>query len=229
MAAMRASLALGVLAPLSLTACGPSRDTQAMPRIETAIVAAQRAAPEPVAATTAAPAAASAPTGAPDPEASAPGDPRALAPVRALDAKRETWEARLRRIPKLSRYASRFVPFDAKAANAALTRGERSRGSVTAWSITGGPFAWSPDARAELFVAAGSIGERAMVAVLEVQPGGALRHAASLVIDDRDTSVAIGVNPETPRELLWTTCYGCPGEGGSIVLGDDGRPRFVYR
>lgn len=217
-------------APVALAACEPARESHAMPRAETAIVAAQRP-PRPARRAEDLDGEAQAPvTGLPPapPIAAAPsGEPRA--PFRALTDGQDAWQKRLRAVPELSRYASRFVPFDAKASDEALRRGDRSRNNIDAWKFANGPFAWSPALRTEYVVLSGSVGERALVAVLEVAGGGQLRHAASLLIDEKDTTVALGTSPENPAELLWTTCYGCPGEGGSILLGDDGRPRFVYR
>jgi hypothetical protein len=224
---------VALAAPSWLAACESARDGNAMRRVETPIVAARHeqppapAQPAPQLAA-AAPAQVAAEAAAPDGEASKLDAQRPL--IRPLSAQRDAWEKRLRKIPELARYAGRFVPFDGKAADAALGRGQRSRSSVSPyWTIADGPIAWSPAPRSELFVATGSIGDRALIAVLEVQASGALRHAASLVIDDKDTSIALGSSAEHPGELLWTTCYGCAGEGGSIVVGDDGRPRFVYR
>jgi hypothetical protein len=78
-------------------------------------------------------------------------------------------------------------------------------------------------------VLAGSVAQGALISVLEPTPAGGLRHVASLVLAEQDAPLAIAYDAARPTELLWTTCYGCPGEGGSIRLGDDGRPVFVYR
>ncbi len=208
---------------LALAACGPANAAPTMRRTETAIVAARQNAP------------ATNPVALPPPAAAVDEATRAAFEnaerplVRGLEHDRTTWQNRLRAVPELSHYATRFTPFDGKAADAALRRADRSHASVTAWSIADGPFAWSPARGVEYWVTSGSIGDRSLVAVLELLPSGHLRHAASLVIDDKDTSVALGTSSDHPTEVLWTTCYGCPGEGGSITLGDDGRPRFVYR
>ncbi|HEX2676677.1 MAG TPA: hypothetical protein VHM19_08560 [Polyangiales bacterium] len=211
----------GFALPLALGACGRTDATSALPRAESAIVVAHGE--PPIRLDPAAP-----------PPSAAPGSEPVAAPGPAIDTStlqttRDAWQTYLRSVPELARYARQFVPFNGKAQDEALRRGDRSRNSVTAWAIADGPIAWTPVPNApKYWIAAGSIGERALIAVLEVQASG-LRHAASLVIDDKDTSVAIGTSTDKPAEVLWSTCYGCPGEGGSILLGDDGHPRFVYR
>jgi hypothetical protein len=162
----------------------------------------------------------------PAPAAPPEGAPQASA--RALAKDRDAWQSLLAHVPELAAYASRFVPFGAKDADEALQRGKRSRSNVTAWTVADGPIAWAPAQGRELWVASGSIGEQSLIAVLSADRG-AVRHEASLVIDDRDARVALASSAEHPEELIWSTCYGCPGEGGSIRLGDDGRAMFVYR
>jgi hypothetical protein len=147
----------------------------------------------------------------------------------ALGLDPRAWQAVLARVPELAVYAARFEPFGAKAADEALARAKRSRASITVWNIADGPVAWVPAQGREFWVASGRIGTQALIAVLALQAGGGVRHEASLVIDDKDAQVALASSTEHPDELLWSTCYGCPGEGGSIRLGDDGRARFIYR
>lgn len=220
------AIVLGCLgAHVALAACEPAHDSLSGPRVQAAHLAVQRA-PAPASTN-----AGLAPLQGTQPLATAaqptPGEPHPLFRPMLHDA--SALKERLRTVPELSRYASRFMPFDARASDQALKRGERSRGSIDAWTFADGPFSWSPQARAEYLVTAGRVGERALIAVLEVAASGELKHAASLIIDEKDTTVALGTSAEHPTELLWTTCYGCPGEGGSILLGDDGRPRFAYR
>ena len=147
----------------------------------------------------------------------------------ALAKDRDAWRTVLAQVPELSGYASAFEPFGAKAADEALSRGKRARENVIAWTMADGPLSWTPAPGRELWVAAGSVGERALIAVLAKDQDGSMRHEVSLVIDDQDAQVALAASAEHPDELLWSTCYACPGEGGSIRLGDDGRARFVYR
>lgn len=221
-------LAAAVLGSLvALCACdAPAQARDTTPRVQAVTVAMPLAvaAAAPVAPTPATP-----PTAAAQPSTGAPAASGDRPTLQSLGSDRAAWQALLARVPELASFASSFVPFGAKAADEALARGKRSRGSITVWSIADGPLAWSPQPARELWVASGSVGERALIAVLAPQNDGSVRHEASLVIDDKDAQVALASSVEHPDELLWSTCYACPGEGGSIRLGDDGRARFVYR
>jgi hypothetical protein len=231
--------------PLALWACGQAPTTHAS-RVEVATARAHAAATaaQPPASTqwktlaTPQPTASSAPVPTPElraathklaPPPQPATDTATTAGARELGNDRDAWRTVLAHVPELSRHAASFEPFGAKAAEEALKKGKRSRANVIAWSIANGPLTWSPTPDRELWVAAGSVGRRALVAVLSPQRDGSIRHEVSLLIDDQDAQVALASSLEHPDELLWSTCYGCPGEGGSIRLGDDGRARFVYR
>jgi hypothetical protein len=160
-------------------------------------------------------------------QALAPSQPP-LAGFAALPRDADKWRALLAQVPEVAAYAADFTPFTGKEADAALTRGQRSRSTITVWTIADAPFVWRPAPDRELWLCAGMSGDQSLVMVLE-RKGDDIAHAASTVIAEKDTSIALGYNPADPAELLWTTCYACPGQGGSIRVGDDGRPRFVYR
>jgi hypothetical protein len=80
-------------------------------------------------------------------------------------------------------------------------------------------------------VLAGRSGAQALIAVLYPLGDGTYAHAASAILREQDATVALAqrvVDP-TPRELLWTSCYGCPNEGGAIRYGDDQRVVIEFR
>jgi hypothetical protein len=149
----------------------------------------------------------------------------ALSPLRRSEAE---WRALLATIPELAALAAGFVPFGPAATDDALTRGGRSRASVSTWSFGDGPVEWRPSAGQRFWIVVGASGPRALIAVLSADPA-APRHLASTVIAEAGAPIALGVSPGQPREVLWTTCYGCAGQGGTIQLGGSGRPSFVYR
>jgi hypothetical protein len=134
-------------------------------------------------------------------------------------------------VPELTALAPRFEPFTSSDADAALRRGKRSRDGITAWTFLPSVTAWTPAANEELVVLAGRSQKQTLIAVLYALGDGTYAHAASAILREPDATVALAqrvVDP-TPRELLWTSCYGCPNEGGAIRYGDDRRVVIEFR
>jgi len=138
-------------------------------------------------------------------------------------------QAALASIPVLAGMAKGFKAFSDRDTDAALRRGGRGRDGILLYTFLPSAFAWSPTKGKTLWVLTGRSGTRALIAVISPLPGGKFSHAASTVIEEPDTTVALGYNAEHPEQLLWTTCYGCAGEGGTIRLREDGRVEFTYR
>lgn len=134
-------------------------------------------------------------------------------------------------IPSLAALAPSFQPFSASDADAALRRGKRTRDGITAWSFLPSAVAWTPASAEELVILAGRSGEQALIAALYPLGDGTYAHAASAILREPDATVAIAASASapTPRELLWTSCYGCPNEGGTIRYGDDRRVVIEFR
>jgi hypothetical protein len=91
--------------------------------------------------------------------------------------------------------------------------------------------AWTPASGDELVIVAGRSGAQALLAVLYPLGDGSYAHAASAVLREPDATIAIATSTAAPslRELLWTSCYGCPNEGGTIRYGDDRRVVIEFR
>jgi hypothetical protein len=141
-----------------------------------------------------------------------------------LDALRKA----LAGVPVLASLAPRFEPFSAADVDAALRRGGRSRESITVWTFMPAAFTWSPRAGRELLVVSGRSDGRALIAVLEVK-GQAFVHAASLTLHEPEATLAVGYSDQYPDQLVWSSCYGCAGEGGTVRWLEDGRVEFGYR
>jgi hypothetical protein len=147
--------------------------------------------------------------------------------VRALQQTAADWQGWLASVPALRPYAEDFALFTPNATDDALSRGKRSRSNIGAWRFLDGPFEWTVGDRV-FWVVSGKNRTASLLAVFA--PGGAApEHRASLLIAEPDAPLAIGWNAVHPSELLFTTCYGCPGQSGSIQLTADGQPMFVYR
>ena len=140
----------------------------------------------------------------------------------ALDEVRQ-W---LRSVPELERFADAFVPFDEAQMQRAVDGGvEPLRG----WELTGGVIEWSPGAGEQARVIAGQTGTDSLVALLYVLPGGRLQHASSFVLRNESVPIAVAFTPPSNDELLWSACWGCLGEGGSIVRREDNTLAILHR
>lgn len=149
--------------------------------------------------------------------------------TRALSLDAATARAALARVPELAAFATSFTPFTDADADAALRRGRASRTGITLWQFLSSSTAWSPTRGEELHVLTGRTDQGALLAVLHAHGDGRLVHGASAVIAEPDATLAVGGSTEHPRQLIFTTCYGCPGEGGTIRFGDDARVELLYR
>jgi hypothetical protein len=137
------------------------------------------------------------------------------------------WRAWLAVVPALRPYAADFTLFTPSATDAALSRGKRSRANIAGWRFMDAQFAWSVGSRV-FWIVSGKSPTASIVAVFAAGDA-APEHRASLVIAEPDAPLAVGLSAEHANELLFTTCYGCPGQSGSIQLTADGQPMFVYR
>jgi hypothetical protein len=137
--------------------------------------------------------------------------------------------AELEKVPELAAYAPSFTLFDDAAADAALRRGGASRSGISLWQFQPSAVAWSPMPGEELHVLSGRTAQGALLAVIHAHADGRLSHAASTVIAEPEATIAVGGSAEHARQLIFTTCYGCPGEGGTIRFGDDARVELGYR
>ena len=151
--------------------------------------------------------------------------------ARPLKLSVEDMRKALAGIESLAALASGFQPFNNSDADAALRKGKRTRDGITAWSFLPSSIAWTPATAEELVVIAGRSGAQALIAVLYPLGDGTYAHAASAVLNEPDATVALASSTAapTPLELLWTSCYGCPNEGGTIRYGDDRRVVIEFR
>ena len=78
------------------------------------------------------------------------------------------------------------------------------------------PILWSPEAGAELLVAAGRGKAASFVVALWTLPGDRYRFASALLMLNDLSPVALAFESTRRRELRWTSCWGCPGEQGTV-------------
>jgi hypothetical protein len=112
--------------------------------------------------------------------------------------------------------------FDEPAATASVfARGGRARQGFLA---TTAPLAWNPAAGVELLVVTGRSGSStSFVVVLDALGDGSRHVASSFIMEDEPGPVVLAYNGGLRPRLQFSTCWGCPGESGSISYQDPDR------
>lgn len=151
--------------------------------------------------------------------------------IQAVELTTEALRVKLRSVPELARYADTFVPLTQTDISHALSCGDRGVDNITLWTITPSVFTWSPMQGEEVLVITGSVTvdarESTLLAALYPHDGK-LIHGVSTLLRDKENSVAIGTREDAPTSLLWTSCWGCYGEGGRLSLGADNRVSLQF-
>jgi hypothetical protein len=142
--------------------------------------------------------------------------------LQALELDVDSLRAKLKSVPELAAYADTFTPIGRADVSRALARGDRSESNITLWTLTPAVFAWAPMPGEEIVVVSGHVGDAVLLAALYPHEGRWL-HGVSTLLLDKDSSIAIGFRSDEPTSLIWTSCWGCYGEGGRLSIGADRR------
>lgn len=132
-------------------------------------------------------------------------------------------------MPETAALREGFRPFQASQMMDALKVAGRSQSSLAPWQAIQGPLLWSPVPGEELVVVSGDTARGAVVIAYYPLPQGQYRFAASYETRGEHTPVLIAYKADVRDELLYSTCWGCGGEGGALRLDDDSRVRFLPR
>lgn len=97
----------------------------------------------------------------------------------------------------------------------------RSKADHEGYVITPLPVLWSPAQGVQILVVTGRGKEGSFVAAWWPLPDGQYRLASTFVMLGEIAPVALAYRPPD-RALEWTTCWRCKGEGGHVVMNDDG-------
>lgn len=111
----------------------------------------------------------------------------------------------------------------------ALTQAGRSLQSLSPWQAASPAFVWSPVRGEELTLLSGDSQNGAALIAFYPLPDGSLRFAGSYVTKDEHVPLLLAYKEDARDELLFSTCWGCGGEGGALQLSPEGRPRFLQR
>jgi hypothetical protein len=128
----------------------------------------------------------------------------------------------LREAPELARWAETFRLHGEAESLSALARGGKGPDDLLGWQLVRETLRWSPVPGEEVWVVHGEAdGHGVLIALYPVADG--YLHAASFVFEGEPDGVAIAYTPPSPRELKWSTCWGCAGESGVISYDEAGR------
>jgi hypothetical protein len=147
---------------------------------------------------------------------------------RALELDRDGAREKLRAMPETRAFATSFSLQAQSSMLAALGAAGRSSQSLSPWQAATPAFAWSPLPGEEVTVLSGdSPAGAALVAFYPTADGP--RFAGSFVTKDEHTPILVAYKSDTRDELLFSTCWGCGGEGGALRLDPSQRLRFMPR
>jgi hypothetical protein len=97
------------------------------------------------------------------------------------------------------------------------------------FSLTTTPLIWNPAPGDEVLVALGRTNKDSFVAALYRLPGGRYRIASSLVMRGDIGPFALAYHPEVRERIVWSSCWKCRGEEGTISLRDGKRIIIVQQ
>ena len=145
---------------------------------------------------------------------------------RRLNIEIEEVRAMLRNVPDLRELADAFVLEDEESMAATVTR---SGGSLRGWELAGGILQWSPRAGDSTWVITGRSHGHSILVIFYRLADETFLHGQSLLLLEEDSSIAVAFTPPSRHEIQWSSCWGCPGEGGTISLQEDGTLAILYR
>lgn len=87
---------------------------------------------------------------------------------------------------------------------------------------------WSPTFGEDVLVLAARSRVGSWVAALWVMPDGRYRHASSFLLRGDLVPIALAYG-EARREVVWSSCWNCPGEHGAVSYTDDNHVLIVQR
>ncbi|MCC7536674.1 MAG: SUMF1/EgtB/PvdO family nonheme iron enzyme, partial [Deltaproteobacteria bacterium] len=137
-------------------------------------------------------------------------------------------------IPEIAPHARRFQLHRREEVGLVLRRGNRGS-APEGWTLVVEPVLWSPITGEAILVITGRGEHSSFIVALWIERGEpgregfVARHAASMVFLDDDRAAVLAYSPQSPRELLWSMCWGCGGDGGAVSYRDDSTVIVVAR
>jgi hypothetical protein len=151
-----------------------------------------------------------------------------LPAFRALDLEQDDAREKLRAMPETAALAASFRMHSPGSLLTALSLAGRSSQSLAPWQAATAAFSWSPVRGEELVVLNGDSQTGAALVAYYPSASGP-RFAGSFVTKDEHSPILLAYKTDTRDELLYSTCWGCGGEGGALRLDASARLRFLPR
>ena len=125
--------------------------------------------------------------------------------------------------PALRDVVDTFRLFSAREIDEGLEAAHTSRMRMAPWLAAASVLVWSPVHGEEVWVLSGDTRRGAMLIALYALADHQFSLIGSLESRKEHAPFVVGYKPDAPEELLFSTCWGCGGEGGAIKLGQDSR------
>jgi hypothetical protein len=106
---------------------------------------------------------------------------------------------------------------------------EKAKAPPAGATVTVDPVLWSPSPGEEILVVAGRSKGGAFVVALHALPDDRYRLASSLIFSNEQGPIVLAYQSNIRKEITWSMCWGCAGEGGAVTYRDDHRVVIVQR
>jgi formylglycine-generating enzyme required for sulfatase activity len=149
-------------------------------------------------------------------------DEPGIAPVDTHTVDEDALRELLASMPGTAPLANSFRAFSEADIERALAATRTVHVSLAPWQPLIGLVHWAPVPREHVVVVAGDATEGAAVVAYYPDVGGAPQLIATYETRGEHAPIILAVRSQAPKELVFTSCWGCEGEGGSLTLNADG-------
>ena len=112
-----------------------------------------------------------------------------------------------------------------------LRRGKTAQGpaDLEGFTLTTSPLLWNPAPGEEVVVVLGRGAKDSFIVALYRLPDNHYKLASSLLLVNDAGPFALAYHSEVRERLLWSSCWKCTGEGGTVSLRDGRRVIIVQQ
>ena len=135
-------------------------------------------------------------------------------------------------IPQLASVGSQIRYFNEPDDTATvLRRGKTAQGpaDLEGFTLTTSPLLWNPAPGEEVVVVLGRGAKDSFIVALYRLPDNHYKLASSLLLVNDAGPFALAYHSEVRERLLWSSCWKCTGEGGTVSLRDGRRVIIVQQ
>ena len=135
-------------------------------------------------------------------------------------------------IPQLASVGSQIRYFNEPDDTATvLRRGKTAQGpaDLEGFTLTTSPLLWNPAPGEEVVVVLGRGAKDSFIVALYRLPDNHYKLASSLLLVNDPGPFALAYHSEVRERLLWSSCWKCTGEGGTVSLRDGRRVIIVQQ